>query len=178
MVMSYFGRVGERSSRASIAFISLAGTRTPSGYAPASRFTVGCRPLHRIRKAHCRTTFQPFSSTPFHFFSNADQHRSIGLYLLWYGGSYTQRTSNPDQSANCIIRFRNCVRWPEFFGPLSREITSRLMGPRLPCTWSHQSFSASTQASLVSRAPKVSSNAPVAIVRMPNGTSFAFAGGS
>ena len=82
MVMSYFGRVAERSSRASIAFISRAGTRTPSGYSPSSRFTVGCRPFHLIRKAHCRTTFQQFSSTPFHFLSSADQHRSIELYLL------------------------------------------------------------------------------------------------
>jgi hypothetical protein len=31
MVMSYFGRVADRFSRASIPFISLAGTRTPSG---------------------------------------------------------------------------------------------------------------------------------------------------
>ena len=82
MVMSYFGRVVDRSSRASIAFISLAGTRTPSGYSPARRFTVGCRPFQVIRRAHCRTTFQQFSNTPFHFFSSADQHRSIGLYLL------------------------------------------------------------------------------------------------
>src|SRR5512143_1858017 len=86
MVMSYFGRVAERCSRASIGFISLAGTRTPSGYAPLRRFTVGCRPFHLIRRAHCRTTFRQVSNTPFHFFSSADQHRSIGLYLLWYGG--------------------------------------------------------------------------------------------
>jgi hypothetical protein len=86
MVMSYFGRVAERSSRASYCFISLAGTRTPSGYTPGSRFTVGCRPFHFIRRAHCRTTFRPFSNSPFHFCSSADQHRSIGLYLLWYGG--------------------------------------------------------------------------------------------
>ena len=31
MVMSYFGKVVDRCSRASINFISLAGTRTPSG---------------------------------------------------------------------------------------------------------------------------------------------------
>src|SRR5215210_688213 len=86
MVMSYFGRVAERCRRASIGFISLADTRTPSGYAPCRRFTVGCRPFHFMRRAHCRTTFRQFSKTPFHFFSNADQHRSIGLYLLWYGG--------------------------------------------------------------------------------------------
>src|SRR3954466_13826872 len=86
MVMSYFGSVAERSRRASYCFISLAGTRTPSAYTPWSRFTVGCRPFHFIRRAHCRTTFRPFSNSPFHFFSNADQHRSIGLYLLWYGG--------------------------------------------------------------------------------------------
>src|SRR5512135_1352433 len=34
MTMSYFGRVAERCSRASYGFISLAATRTPSGYAP------------------------------------------------------------------------------------------------------------------------------------------------
>jgi hypothetical protein len=81
MVMSYFGSDVERSSRASIPFISLAGTRTPSGYSPASRSTVGCRPFHLMRRAHCRTTFQQFNDTPSHFLSSADQHRSIGLYL-------------------------------------------------------------------------------------------------
>lgn len=63
---------------------------------------------------------KPLSNTPFHFFSDADQQRSIRLDLLWYGGKYTRRTSRPDQSANCTIRFRNCVRRPEAFGPLSR----------------------------------------------------------
>src|SRR5512135_661736 len=86
MVMSYFGRVTERCSRTLYCFISLAATRTPSGYSPWSRFTVGCNPFQVIRRAHCRTTFSPFSNTPFHFFSNVDQHRSIRLYLLWYGG--------------------------------------------------------------------------------------------
>src|SRR4051794_38435386 len=62
--MSYFGNVVDRSSRVSIAFISLAGTRTPSAYSPASRFTVGCRPFHLIRRARCRTFFQPLSNTP------------------------------------------------------------------------------------------------------------------
>src|SRR3954471_5309771 len=151
--MSYFGRVADRSNRASYSFISLAGTRTPSGYTPWRRFTIGCRPFQVIRRAHCRTTFRPFSNTPFHFLSNADQHRSIGLYLLWYGGSYTRRISRPDQSANCTIRFQNSVRRPEFFGPLSREVTRRLMWPRPPRTWSHHSFNASAQASLVSRDP-------------------------
>src|SRR5512135_908989 len=86
MIISYFGRVAERCRRASYSFISLAATRTPSGYAPWRRFTVGCNPFQVIRRAHCRTTFRPFSNTPFHFFSRADQHRSMGLYLLWYGG--------------------------------------------------------------------------------------------
>ena len=84
--MSYFGNVADRSSRASIGFISSAGTRTPWAYSPSSRFTVGCRPFHLIRRAHRRTTSQQFSNAPFHFFSSDDQHRSIGLYLLWYGG--------------------------------------------------------------------------------------------
>src|SRR5512135_655088 len=86
MEMSYFGSVAERCRRASISFISLAGTRTPSGYTPWRRLTVGCSPFQVIRRTHCRTTFRQVRSTPFHFFSNADQHRSIGLYLLWYGG--------------------------------------------------------------------------------------------
>jgi len=41
IVISYFGSAAERCSRASIAFISLAGTRTPAGYSPDNRFTVG-----------------------------------------------------------------------------------------------------------------------------------------
>src|ERR1044072_6421262 len=52
------------------------------------------------------------------------------------------------------------------------------MCPRPPGTWSHHSFNASTQASLVSRVPNTSIKAPVATIRMPNGTNFAFAGGS
>src|SRR5512135_3487227 len=52
------------------------------------------------------------------------------------------------------------------------------MGPRPSRIWSHHSFNASTQASLVSRDPNTSINAPVATIRIPNGTSFAFAGGS
>jgi hypothetical protein len=39
-----------------------------------------------MRAAHARITSQQLSSTPFHFFSSDDQHRSIRLYLLWYGG--------------------------------------------------------------------------------------------
>src|SRR5512142_3042659 len=73
MRMSYFGRVSERCSRASYALISLAATRTPSGYVPWSRLTVGCNPFQVIRRAHCRTTFRLFSSTPFPFRSSADQ---------------------------------------------------------------------------------------------------------
>src|SRR6478672_3700666 len=52
------------------------------------------------------------------------------------------------------------------------------MCPRPPRTWSHHICNASAQASLVSRDPNRSINAPVATIRMPNGTSLAFAGGS
>src|SRR5512135_1858602 len=86
MTMSYFGRVAERCNRASYGFISLAATRTPSGYSPSKCRTIGCDPFQVIRRAHCRTTSRLVSNTPFHFFSNADQQRSIRLYLLWYGG--------------------------------------------------------------------------------------------
>ena len=82
MTMSYLGRVAERSSRASYDFISLAATQTPSGYLPSKWFTVGCNPFQIIRRAHRRTTSRLFSKTPFHFFSSADQQRSIRLYLL------------------------------------------------------------------------------------------------
>src|SRR4029077_6768422 len=92
MRMSYFGRVAERCSRASYSFISLAATRTPSGYVPSKWFTVGCDPFQVIRRAHSRTTSRQFHNTPFHFFSSADQQRSIRLYLLWYGGYDTTRS--------------------------------------------------------------------------------------
>src|SRR3954467_10817575 len=52
------------------------------------------------------------------------------------------------------------------------------MCPRPPRTWSHHICNASTQASLVSRDPNRSINAPVATIRTPNGTDFSFAGGS
>src|SRR3954471_22808219 len=52
------------------------------------------------------------------------------------------------------------------------------MCPRPGPTWSHHIRNASAQASLVSCEPNRSINAPVATIRMPNGTSFAFAGGS
>jgi hypothetical protein len=82
MTISYFGKVAERRSRASYGPISLAVKRTPSGYTPSSCPTVGCEPFQVIRKAHWRTTSRLFSNTPFHFLSNADQQRSIRLYLL------------------------------------------------------------------------------------------------
>ena len=178
MTRSYFGRVAVRCSRASSAFISLAATLTPSGYTPSRHPTVRWRPFQVIRRTHCRTTSRPFSHTPLHFFSNADQHRSIRLDLLEYGGEDTRRISKPDPSANCTIRFRNCVRRPEFFGPLARAITSRLTGPRSALTRRHHRGNASPQASLVARDPNRSSNAPRATLRMPKGTSFCFAGGS
>lgn len=51
MMMSYLGRVAERWRRASYSFISLRATRTPLGYSPSRRFTVGCLPFHVIRRA-------------------------------------------------------------------------------------------------------------------------------
>src|SRR3954451_8786319 len=52
------------------------------------------------------------------------------------------------------------------------------MCPRPGRTWSHHIRNTSAQASLVSCDPNRSINAPVATIRMPNGTSFSFAGGS
>src|SRR3954466_4002904 len=52
------------------------------------------------------------------------------------------------------------------------------MCPRSALTRSHHIRKASTHASLVSCDPKSSINAPVAMIRMPKGTSFCLAGGS
>src|SRR3954466_12243473 len=52
------------------------------------------------------------------------------------------------------------------------------MCPRSALTRPHHIRNASTQASRVSREPKINVNAPVATVRMPKGTNFSFAGGS
>src|SRR5919112_6464340 len=52
------------------------------------------------------------------------------------------------------------------------------MCPRSTRTRCHHNVNASAQASLVSREPKSSINAPLATIRMPKGTSFTFAGGS
>src|SRR5512135_3609133 len=85
MVMSYFGRVAERCRRASYCFISLADTRTPSGYAPWRRFTVGCWPFQVIRRAHCRTTFRQVSNTPFVYFT-IPRHPSFWAFSLAFLG--------------------------------------------------------------------------------------------
>src|SRR5947209_8100436 len=52
------------------------------------------------------------------------------------------------------------------------------MCPRPGTTWVHHICNALAQASLVSCDPNRSISAPPATVRMPNGTSLAFAGGS
>src|SRR3954449_7675110 len=52
------------------------------------------------------------------------------------------------------------------------------MCPRSALTRPHHIRNASTQASLVSREPKINVNAPLATIRMPKGTNFSFAGGS
>src|SRR5215204_3272908 len=57
-------------------------------------------------------------------------------------------------------------------------MTRRLTCPRPDRTCPHHRANASTQASLVSRDPNSKSNAPLATIRMPNGTSFSAAGGS
>src|SRR5262249_52963105 len=82
MVISYFGKVADRSKRALYVFISALGTLTLAAYAFSNLSTTGCFFLQVIRKAHAFTTSQQVSNTPFHFFSSADQHRSMRLYLL------------------------------------------------------------------------------------------------
>src|SRR4051794_19576617 len=52
------------------------------------------------------------------------------------------------------------------------------MCPSSALTVPHHIRNASTQASLVSREPKISIKAPLATIRMPNGVNFSFAGGS
>ena len=83
--MSYSGSVGDRSGRASIGFISAFVNRTPSGCSPAASSTVGAFPHQVIRRAYPGITPRLVSSPPRHFRSRLDQHRSTGLYLLWFG---------------------------------------------------------------------------------------------
>src|ERR1700686_4449780 len=64
MMVSYLGSVVDRSRRASYGFISFLVMRTPSGYSPCSRFTVGCWPHHVIRSASCKITFKRLVVTP------------------------------------------------------------------------------------------------------------------
>ena len=82
MVISYFGKVADRSKRALYVFISALETLTLAAYVFSNLSTTGCFFLQVIRKAHAFTTSQQVSNTPFHFFSSADQHRSMRLYLL------------------------------------------------------------------------------------------------
>src|SRR6478736_3323993 len=86
MVMSYLGRVSDRSSRASTGRISAFVSVTPLGYSPDRVSTAGGSPCQVIRRAYPRMTSRLVSSPPRHFRSSAAQHRSTGLYLLWYGG--------------------------------------------------------------------------------------------
>ena len=84
--MSYLGNVFDRSSLAMYGFISFLDNRTPLAYSPSKCITVGCCFFQDIRNAHCKMTSILFNNSPPHFFSKLDQHRSMGLYLLWYGG--------------------------------------------------------------------------------------------
>jgi hypothetical protein len=86
MVMSYLGSAADRSSRASTGRISALVSVTPPGYSPDRVSTTGVSPCQVIRRAYPRMTPRLVSSPPRHFRSSAAQHRSTGLYLLWYGG--------------------------------------------------------------------------------------------
>src|SRR6266849_3596146 len=80
--------------------------------------------FHVIIRAHPKTVSTLSSKVPFQCASRMPQHRSMGLYLLWYGGEETNTISNALWSTNATIRCMNWVRKLAFWGPLSRSITN------------------------------------------------------
>jgi hypothetical protein len=177
-VLSYWGSVAERSQRALSVSRAATGTRTFVAYDSSNLATVGCVPFPVRRRAHPRITSQQLGSTPFHFFAHDDPQRSLGWYVLGYGGYDTSRSTNPDQSANGTLRFRNGVRRPACSGPLSRSITHCLRpryGARTP---RHHTGTASTPKARVPPEPNTQVNAPVRSTRTPKGTSNSGAGRS
>src|SRR5215510_3064709 len=84
--MSYLGNCGSRFNRASTASIAALPRRMPLLYTWRLSAPTGCSPFQVILLAHSSIVSASVSFVPFHCNSKIPQHRSIGLYLLWYGG--------------------------------------------------------------------------------------------
>ena len=65
----------------------------PNAFVVSIRLTIGRVPFQVIVPAHPITVATLLSKVPFQWFSRTPQQCSIGLYLLWYGGSYTKAVS-------------------------------------------------------------------------------------
>jgi hypothetical protein len=83
---NHFSREGKRTTWDSNSSISFGPTLTPLEYGVSMRTTSGCSPSQVIVRAKPNTASIESSSEPFQCISDTPQHRSIGLYLLWYGG--------------------------------------------------------------------------------------------
>src|SRR5262245_30317929 len=83
---NHFSREGKRTTWDSNSSISFGPTLTPLEYGASMRTTSGCLPPQVIVRAKPNTASIESSSEPFQCISNTPQQRSIGLYLLWYGG--------------------------------------------------------------------------------------------
>src|SRR2546427_314568 len=124
--------------------------------------------------AHASIVSTLMSWVPFQCCSRIPQQRSIGLYLLWYGGKYNNWIGVPIWSTHCTIRWRNCVRTPLLSEPLSILICTRSIAPCSaavsPC---HHAASVSTMKSLVLKElPKVTDSCPVSSSTRPYGIYF------
>jgi len=84
--MSYLGNFGSRFNRASTACIAAFPSEMPLSYTLRLSSTTGCSPFQVIFFAHPSIVSASISFAPFHCNSKIPQHRSIGFYLLWYGG--------------------------------------------------------------------------------------------
>src|SRR5436305_12893519 len=117
MVRLHLGRVADRVNRLAKgrnwAFVKV----TPRSYVLVTWRTSGCTFRHVIVAAHSKTSAIDESSAPFQCCSRMPQQRSIGLYLLWYGGRYTSSTATLWRSTNSTSRLMNCVRQLATSGP-------------------------------------------------------------
>src|SRR3954449_6513927 len=81
---NHFSSDGRRITSASNAPISSDVSFTPVAYVVSTTLTTGGFPFQVIDRAKPNTASGESSRDPFQCISRMPQHRSIGLYLLWY----------------------------------------------------------------------------------------------
>src|SRR4051794_41963125 len=106
METNHFSSVGRRVTSDSNASISSRPNFTPLLYSVSTSTTSGCPPFQVIVSAYPSTASTESSNSPFQCNSRMPQHRSIGLYLLWYGGEDARAVLGRGSPGDLIIRFR------------------------------------------------------------------------